>query len=99
MPGSRESHRAAGEATSDGQRLEVNVRKGWLQAGNESKKILKWVVGMQPADSVNRVNRLGISRCSSFKRFFKRHGVRARRIFFASEGTQTASRYAGVGGI
>ena len=54
---------------------------------------------MQSADNVKLGNRLGISRCSSFKRFFKRHGVRARRIFFASEGTQTASRYADVGGI
>src|SRR5712691_1093913 len=77
----------------------MNLRKALLQARDEIEKILKWQVGMQSADNVKFRNRLGVSRCGGLECFFERHGVGAGRILFASEGTQTASRYADVGGI
>src|SRR5207302_6490120 len=72
------------------------LRKTLFQARAEVQEILKWQVGMQPADNVKLRNRLRVPRGRGFKRFFQRHGVSARRIFLPPKSAEPASGHANI---
>jgi len=82
-----------------GKGLEMHLRKPLFEARAEIEEILKWQVGMQPADNVEFGNCLTVSRGGCFKGFVERHGVGAGRIFLAAEGAEAAGCDANVSGI
>ena len=74
----------------------MDLREALLQAGNQIKEILKWQIGMQPADDVKFGDRFAVARGGGLEGFVERHRIRAGRIFLPSEGAKAAGGHANI---
>ena len=74
----------------------MDLREALLEAGNQVEEILKWQIGMQPADDMELRDRFAVTRGSGFEGFIERHGVGAGSILLASEGAEAAGGHANI---
>jgi hypothetical protein len=79
-----------------GEGFQVDLRKAFLQTGNEIEKILKRQVGMQSADDVELRHRFAVSGSGGLVGLLQRHRVGARRILLSPKSAETAGRHADI---
>src|SRR5664279_3122113 len=80
-----------------GERLEMHLRKSFLQPRDQIDVVLERQIGVQPANNVKLRYRLAVAGSGGAPDFLQRHGVGAGGILLATEGAQAAGRHANIG--
>ena len=79
-----------------GERLDVDLRKPFLQAAHQIHEVFKRKIRMQAANDVELGDRLDVTGTCSLPRLLERHRVGARLTLLTAKGAQPAGRDADI---